>query len=477
MESKYQVVERCVLRWGEYDLPDPRENQMEFCRALIEEGHLPKNQNLRSAATMVRKALQDDNTTADEDSGPFDQEAKRHSYDRDHDMYRFWPPSKAAFKAPGAIVREMKRGYSNPPNGLGWTINQVCTHFKINRSKFEFMRAELGWTHDQDEFTREEHVDPEYTVEEMLEDREQRSRWTLDQLARKRGREELERKAALGVDFETQVACAREALANLDIQPLPPPVVDSDDLLTVYPMADYHFEKTEKGDHEKWKGLETLIAAGRQGSRALVVVQGDFFHRDTMGGTTTRGTNLRMNGDVDPTPSLTRAYKGLLRTLTLAAQKHSEVDVLILQGNHDEFATLHLQAAFSVLIDALGGPHVRLLHRDWEPIKTYQHGQALLAFDHGDSGRGKVENMLTKKLDDLRGQGVYDTTRRTFFFTGHLHHEIVRAIGKTKCFQLPAPTETDRYHEKSCYGAFREIVAYEFDPVKLHVGTRYQEIT
>lgn len=475
MKSKYQVVERCVLRWGEYGLPNPKENQMEFVRAMIAEGHLPEGQNLRSAATMVRKALRQEEPTDDGGPGPFQSASKRHYYDRDHDVYTFFPPKKAAFKAPGPVFREMKQCYSNPPNGLGWTINKVCKHFKINRAKFVFMKTEMGWTHDQDEFTREEHIDPEFGVEEMLDDREQRSRWALEQLARERERKQLQKQAALGVDYTQQLAAARAALGDLETFSAPEQPTE-EDRLVVYPLADYHFEKTVKGDRDKWQTLFRQMSKVTKGSKALVVVQGDFFHRDTVEGTTSRGTNLRMNVDKDPSPQMKSAYSGLLTFLRAAAEQHSWVDVLIIRGNHDEHSTMHLQAAFTVLLENLG-IKAQIVDPSWDPIKTYQYGEALLVFDHGDSGRGKAEKMLTKTLDDLRGSGVYDSTRRTFLFTGHLHHEIVKAVGQTKCFQLPSPSETDRYHEKSCYGAFREIVAYEFDPFELHVRTVYQEVT
>lgn len=464
MKTKQEIVNEAVANWAEQGLPNPEADKYAFIRALRHRGELPGDQPLPSGARMVRGALRDTDGPAPEapEDGVVSHNVKKQRYrlealpngDR---RYVFFPRKQEPFAVAEQFVQDMKRAYAHKPAGLGWTINQCCKHWRVGRREFEFMKTELGWTHDQDEFTREEHLELE--TEQLLEDREQRSRWRLEQVAKKQELDELRRLAALGQDQEARDEALRVAMLNYEPPTAPPKPSAavrrvSNERLLVVPFSDLHLGAP--GTDDALEHMRAFIEDLPDGMQVLPVWNGDLFHVDTPSFTTTRGT-LQERQTNDPYALLAGAYGAVFTAQDMLKQKASEMlETLVLAGNHDEMACYHLKCGLA----AAGYP---VDNQDGEALKYLVWGDELLLFEHGDGGHGsdKARQLVLAAVQRHREQ--FAATKRTTVFTGHLHHAKWVDMAGIMHFQLPSPEAHSRWARKNGYEGQRGFQAYEYD--------------
>lgn len=460
-QTKTEIIRDAVERREELELP-PTTNRKEFIEAMVAKGLLPKDQNIIAGCNILLRILRERGEAEAEASGYVKQENKRHHYITDEDVYIFYPPGRPPFSIEGDPVRQMKRSYSNPPEGLGYTINQVCQSFQIGRAEFVFIKSELGWTHDQDEFTREEHTTQ--TTEQLLEDREQRSRWKLAQAERERRMAELERLAAVGRDIEALREAYAAAPANVDYRTQR---IFSADLerLVVLPLTDLHLGQDPDLDRQKIelcvRLVQRLPASGAAG--CLIAVTGDLFHFDTFDRKTSRGTAQESTYATNH-EAIAAGHAGL-RTILAEVDKcfPSGKEIVFVRGNHDEMSMLHLEQCYPDAIVPGGAP-----------LKAVKFGEALLLFGHGDQGRNKPENSIMYATQKFRAD--LGATRRTYLFGGHLHHEQTRDIVGVTVFQLPAVAASGAWSKQNCYASVPKLAAYLFDLGGRHLTTLYEEM-
>lgn len=439
-----------------FEAPEPIDNQFGFLRAAIEAGHLPAG-NLRSYAIVLRGLLAEDQSPSDASNKVKEYPRVMRRYHRRWTLtegedgkrtYIFY--SKSPFTIHETDIEDMKRGYANKPLGLGFTINQVCKQFGISRKDFMFVKTQLGWSKDQDEFTAEEHLD--LSTDQLLEDREQRSRWLLEQEAMKR-----EYVDALEKARKYDVAIGRYEGVKFDSYAPPKHVTDAQDFL-VFPMADFHFED-EHDARNKVDQACALLDEALEGRttvpRLLLVFQGDWFNFDTYGKTTTRGTVV---GSEHARYMVNCAYWGAAAILDYVKTKLVNLEVLVVAGNHDRMQTYNLyqwiQARIGKNPDFLQGP------KSME-LAMYEFGDIQLLFEHGDGARGNLDRIIQKATDLY---GVKPGQKR-YLYTGHLHHAKFVDQGGVLCFQLTAPKDLlkqNEYEEKECYVSQRgmKIDAY-----------------
>lgn len=449
--TKQEAVNDAVGNWQELGLADPRKSQVEFVKSMISAGVLPPGQAMKSACRMVRGALAAGHDEPEEEgnNSPIVLVKERHRLTDTH--YVFYPRRGRPFGLKRTVVEEMKRAYANKPNGLGYTINQVCKTFRIGRREFEFVKTELGWTHDQDEFTREEHL--ELTTEQLLNDREQRSRWLLEQAQKQAELKELRKYAALGRDLEARNEAVRLALQDYE-PPKPPQTMKgmNPKRAFVIPIADFHTNKA--GDQLGADALTRLIdGLDLRGADVFMVWLGDLFHVDTPKNTTTRGTPQEVE-TFDPYMGLKRGYQlGLGATGLVEAQRPASVQHIVVSGNHDEMATYHWQITLEALgkdVDSQGS----------DPLKYARWKDELFLFEHGDGARGDTKTLLLaahQRFRELLGK-----TKRTWMWTGHLHHVKQLDVGGSIHHQLPSPAQTDRWHKKNGYESLAAVQAFEY---------------
>jgi hypothetical protein len=134
------------------------------------------------------------------------------------------------------------------------------------------------------------------------------------------------------------------------------------------------------------------------------------------------------------------------------------VEILLTAGNHD-FKLSH------VLLEYLGAYYRSC--EDVEVIKChkfrqyYEYGENLMGFTHGDGTKlSELPYLMAREAPDF-----WSRTKHRFFFTGHLHHEMVKDFNGVKVYQMPSLSGSDRWHHQHGFeGSNRALQAYLIHP-------------
>lgn len=240
----------------------------------------------------------------------------------------------------------------------------------------------------------------------------------------------------------------------------PAPAHSDDDLLCVYPMGDPHIgmlawspESGENFDLEiaernLFAAVDHLVDLAPPARRALVATVGDTLHSDGYANTTTRGTRVDVDGR---TPKMVNtALRTFRRVIYRALQKHQEVEVKVVPGNHDMLMTLVLSIALQQFFE--DEPRV---HIDASPAmyQWYRFGQNLIGITHGD--KAKPDGMMGVMAVD-RAKDWGETAHRRIY-AGHIHHEVVKEVPGVIVEHLRTLASKDAWHAGMGYRSGRDM--------------------
>jgi len=140
----------------------------------------------------------------------------------------------------------------------------------------------------------------------------------------------------------------------------------------------------------------------------------------------------------------------------LVAQKHEQIDVVLLPGNHDEDAAVCLRVALSLFYGAT--PRINV-HNEPGLHWYSRFGRCLFGATHGHTMKpDRMAMMLASDRPEDWGE-----TRYRHFFFGHVHHESAKEVGpvRVESFQTPAPR--DAHAQGVGYRSGRSMQAITFD--------------
>lgn len=255
---------------------------------------------------------------------------------------------------------------------------------------------------------------------------------------------------------------------------IPPPATVIDDLLTVYILPDLHIGAMawgrETGDSYDLKiaaeraveTVGTLVAQSQPSRRAVVLGLGDFFHLNDRTNMTPRSGHVL---DVDQRwPKVFATGAKVATTIVdMAAQRHEQVLVRFLPGNHDPDAAICLTVALSLFYSA----NERIKVDDDPGIHWYtRFGRVLLGASHGHTMKpDRMAMMLAADRPKDWGETVF----RHFFF-GHVHHESAREVGPVRVESFNTPASRDAYAHAGGYRAGQSMNAITFHAERGEIG-------
>lgn len=241
------------------------------------------------------------------------------------------------------------------------------------------------------------------------------------------------------------------------------PKKTTDQLLTVIPIGDPHhgmyawaLEAGDDFDSDIARSL-TLGAVDRlmdttPGSKTCIIIPlGDVFHANDQSNVTP-GHKHQLDVDSRFVRVLGIGIETYRHAVLRALEKHDEVIVRFVQGNHDPQAIWAL--AFTISAYFENNPRVKV---DLSPSKFwfYRFGKVLIGATHGD----------TVKHDQLLGIMACDRaedwgqTKHRYFYTGHVHHQSVREYPGLLCESFRTLAAKDAYAAGHGYRAGRDMVA------------------
>lgn len=189
--------------------------------------------------------------------------------------------------------------------------------------------------------------------------------------------------------------------------------------------------------------------------RILFVVGNDLSHSDTIGGTTTSGTQL------DNDSRYHKVFIKIRERLVKIIREHllplAPVTIIGCPGNHDKTTAWHV-------VDSLeqrfyDNPDVEVLNDPIE-FKAYQWGEVMLMFAHGNTGK-KPDYPLTMAT---RFKEIWGSTTYREAHTGHIHQTMVQEFHGVRVRTLPALCEPDAWHAANNFvGNLRTAEAYAWN--------------
>ncbi len=268
-------------------------------------------------------------------------------------------------------------------------------------------------------------------------------------------------------------AAALEALASIADRlegkalATPAPRIDTERLLTLYPMGDPHIGmfswEPETGAHFDLKiaernacdAIDRLVAISPATQKALLVNIGDFFHSDSRKNQTTAGTPVDVDGRFFKVLGV--GVRILVYHIDRILEKHGECDVRSLGGNHDADTSAMLLVCLAMYYR--NEPRVKI---DVSPAKfqSYRFGKNLFGFTHQDTV--KIESLGEIMACDWPEDWAACPHR--YWFTGHIHHKTVTELrGNVLCESLRTLASSDAWHRGQGYRSGRDMQAIIYD--------------
>lgn len=246
----------------------------------------------------------------------------------------------------------------------------------------------------------------------------------------------------------------------------PPPKETRPDLVSVYPLADFHvgllaWENETGASYDTniarmtiLDAMSNLVHATLPSKKAVVLGLGDLLHFDGFEAKTERSGNA-LDTDSRYPKVLETAVEIVMQIIEMALSNHDEVDVRVLQGNHDNRAAI----AVSLALYFAYRDNPRVLVDNSPSYHWYKrYGKVFLSATHGD--KTKMDAMPLLMAVDRPEDWAASTRRRVF--TGHIHHERLREIGGVVVESLRSPVAKDAYHTFAGYRAGRSVYSYTF---------------
>ena len=410
---------------------------------------------------------------------------EKYTFNKETDTYiTFLDRCKVRIQLSGAQHRAMKDAYSNW-SGKPETINEICRTFGMRRDWFIEYKSVHGWTHDSEPVTTEELLTR--NEDDMVEDILQKKKQSLYKAFEKKKWRMIQSDHEKWQNFDQNVYQPLLAHVQKNLPSYRPPTLNlgkaEEAFAVVLSPFDLHYGKhgweDETGSSysrqeardlliEHTTELGRLISKFGKPEKIICGSGSDWLHIDNPQGGTTRGTPQDCDG----------TYSQILIEGTELAHDHVEmlrqiapVEWLPVPGNHDRSSAmtimLFLQAKYANSKD------VKITVNPKRRQYTL-YGDTLMGFSHGDTIKpADAHAVMTKEASDLWPKSHFQ-----YFFTGHLHHEVIREIHGLTTIQLKSLSGMDRFHSNNGYitsgralQAFvvsqdRGIVAQLVSPVK-----------
>jgi len=226
---------------------------------------------------------------------------------------------------------------------------------------------------------------------------------------------------------------------------------------------------------------ERLADRFRKPGRMVVTFGGDILHSDNRSNQTEKSGNVL---DVDSRYSrvIDSAVAACTEVVEIAATIAKQVDVVIVEGNHDWHSCVWLARVLKAFYANCPNVNVVMQASDRKHIV---HGDNLLVWSHGDGvAANQWQSVIAAEFAPQWG-----VTKHRHLKMGHVHHKKkntpTRVITQTAngweeqrgllVEYLPALCSTDAWHaEKGYLGSIRAATGYEYHATKGLVSRFYE---
>lgn len=235
-------------------------------------------------------------------------------------------------------------------------------------------------------------------------------------------------KLAAMMDAAIDAFC--EELPRAAAQPAPLVHNWKEDQLALYPVFDLHIgamaHKHECGENystdisEKVLGdfFNYAVNVAPEAKKAVLLIGGDFLHSDGLDAVTPASGHV-LDQDSRYAKLVHVAIRSTRRAVAKMLEKHAEVEIQIIEGNHDQAGMIWLRAAMAAFYE--DEPRVTV---DVSPMILHRTkwGKTLLGYTHGHTMK-KAETRLAAMATDFREE--FGTSKYIYTHSGHWHHQTI----------------------------------------------------
>lgn len=236
-------------------------------------------------------------------------------------------------------------------------------------------------------------------------------------------------------------------------------------------LSDFHLaKKTIDGEtfeqrKERWvDAVSTLISnVGHYNIRKIVFpISNDFFHSDTYNNTTTNGTP--QDTLVDYNQEYEDGFDLLVSAIWHCSVSAEEVEVILVQGNHDRTKAYYVAHALEVFFSKSKNVTFQRHH---STTKYTTLGNTFIGYHHGNC---KIDDLplLFATGDSAVSFGV---CKYREVHTGDKHHYMAKEVKGVRIQQMPSLSGTDRWHNDNNYvNSIRAGLILIYHPEKGKIG-------
>lgn len=263
-------------------------------------------------------------------------------------------------------------------------------------------------------------------------------------------------------DAITAIKAAFDAYSGFAILPPQPDHTDADKL-TVYNIADHHlglFAWAQEagapydltiGERLLKEAISQLVSLSPASETAIILNLGDFFHADNKENRTSKSGNA-LDVDTRYAKVLKLGVDLLIWCVELSLQRHKNVVVRCLPGNHDEHTAVALAIGLACFFD--NNPRVTV---DLSPSLFFKYvfGKVLLTATHGHECKpADMSGTMASMYPEDWGSTIY---RYAYF--GHVHHQSKIEKHGMICETFQTVAAKDSWHAGQGYTSGRSMTA------------------
>ena len=237
-------------------------------------------------------------------------------------------------------------------------------------------------------------------------------------------------------------------------------------------IADFHLAKktleVESIQYKKTQYLTTLydlidkVNSVFWINKVVFPISNDFFHTDNYQNQTTAGTPQDVL--VEYNHEYEEGFDLLVTAINYIQELAKEVEVVLVQGNHDRTKSFYLAHALEVFFR---NNEKVSFQREHSTTKHVVLGNTFIGYHHGNC-----------KIDEL--PLLFATGKNSFEFgsakyrevhTGDKHHYMAKEVKGVRIQQMPSLSGTDRWHADNNYvNNIRAGLVLIYDPIDGKVG-------
>ena len=244
--------------------------------------------------------------------------------------------------------------------------------------------------------------------------------------------------------------------------PTDAPTSTDDDLMVSYIIGDHHLgmlahHSETMGDDYDVKisqtllenAIDRLVGSAPSGEVGVLVNLGDFMHVNDSTSSTPSSKNL-LDSDGRYSKTIRAASNVIKRTVLRMLEKHNQVWIVNVRGNHDPDAALWLNEVMRLYFEE--DPRIKVFDNASKFV-WWQWGKNLIVTHHGD--RIKMSNLHGSIVSNLRKE--WGESDHTYVWTGHIHHKNQEEYGGAlfESWNILAPS--DAWHAGAGYSSSRSM--------------------